>query len=174
MKTYMELVNEIKEEMKNGGKRTFSKELFSELSKAYLNDIGNKTTVAKTKNGEIYTEELAVVDDFRKFMEKVLIDFGVDKQEASKMRTDYQFTNVDALYPICSELIMNYLDTGKKFTFLPKEDCVASLLLDEYDDEVHYNKNPKDPEAEPKQVMYKKHRKLKSESTCPSWLRELL
>lgn len=174
MKTYKELVCEIKEEMNNGGKRTFSKELFSELSKAYLNDIGNTTTVAKTKNGEVLTEEVGVVDDFRKFMEKVLIDFGVDKQEASKMRTDYEFTNVDALYPVCSELIMNYVDTGKKFTFLPKEDCVASLLLDEYEDEVHYNKNPKDPDAAPKATMYKKHRKLKTESTCPSWLRELV
>lgn len=115
MKTYMELVNEVKEEMANGGKRTFNKELFSELSRAYLNDYSATTQVAKTKNGEMFTEEITPVDDFRKFIERVLIDFGVDKQEATKIRDNYEFTNADALYPICSELITNYLDTGKRF-----------------------------------------------------------
>lgn len=174
MKTYMELVNEVKEEMANGGKRTFNKELFSELSRAYLNDYSATTQVAKTKNGEMFTEEITPVDDFRKFIERVLIDFGVDKQEATKIRDNYEFTNADALYPICSELITNYLDTGKRFMFLPKEDCVASLLMDEYKEETKYNKNPRDPEAEPKATVYKKHRKIKCESTCPTWLRNIV
>lgn len=174
MKTYQELVNEVKEEMKNGGRSTFSKDLFSELAKAYLNDVNLTATVAKTKNGEIYTEELAVVDEFRKFVERVLLDFGVDKQEAAKVRTnDYQFTNVDALYPVCSELIMNYIDTGKKFTFLPKEDCVASLVMNEFEEEVKMNKAP-GSDAEPKPTLYKKHRRVKAESTCPSWLKSLV
>lgn len=174
MKTYNELVNEVKEEMANGGKRTFNKELFSELSRAYLNEYGATTKVAKTKGGEVYTEEITPVDDFRKFIEKVLIDFGVDKQEATRIRDNYEFTNVDALYPICSELITNYLETGKRFMFIPKEDCVASLLMDEYKEETKYNKNPRDPEAEPKATVYKPHKKIKCESVCPSWLRNVL
>ena len=49
MKTYMEMVNEIREEINNGGKRSFSRELFNELTAAYLNDVeNNKTTIAKT------------------------------------------------------------------------------------------------------------------------------
>lgn len=174
MKTYNEMVEEIKNDMANGGKRTFSRELFGELSQAYLNDFGARTQVAKTKNGEIHLEEINVVDDFRKFIEKVLLDFGVDKQEATKIRDSYEFTNVDALYPVCSELIMNYIDTGKRFMFLPKEDCVASLLLDEFDEEIKENKNPRDPEAEPKKTLYKKHRKLKCQSSCPPWLKDVL
>ena len=60
MKTYMELVNEVKEELANGGKRSFSRELFNDLTAAYLNDIGNTTTIAKTKNGELVEEEIIV------------------------------------------------------------------------------------------------------------------
>lgn len=173
MKTYKELFEEIRESMKNGGKCTFSKEQFTDLARAYLNDTEAVVKVAKTKNGEMFTEETNVVKDFRKMIERILIDFGVDKQEASKVIEDYQFTNVDAMYGVCSELIYNYVDAGKKFTFIPKEDCVASLTIKEYEDEVKYNKNPKDPEAEPVPTLYKKHKKMKVESLTPSWLKEI-
>ena len=98
MKTYMELVNEVKEELANGGKRSFSRELFNDLTAAYLNDIGNTTTIAKTKNGELVEEEINVPLDFRKMVMKILLDFGVDKQEAERILTnDYQFRDVSAI-----------------------------------------------------------------------------
>ena len=174
MKSYQDLVNEIKEEMKNGGRRTFSKETFLELSKAYLNDVGNITHMIKTKNDGIEEIEVNVVDDYRKMIEKILVDFGVDKQEASKIRTnDYQFTNVDALYPLCSELIYNYIDTGKKFTMLPKRDCTASFTLNEFEEEIKMNKAP-GSDAEPKPTKYGRHKKIKVESNCPGWLKETI
>ena len=75
MKTYMELVEEVKAEIANGGKRSFSRELFNELTKAYLNDVeGNTTTVAKTKNGELVTEEINVPANFRKMIMKILLN----------------------------------------------------------------------------------------------------
>lgn len=174
MKSYAEIVAEVKEEMK-GGKRTFNKELFTDLATAYLNDVNHVTDVVKTKNGELVHEDVNVPLNFRKAVKQVLLDFGVDKQEAEVIMTnEYQFKNLDCIYEVASETIMNYIDTGKKFTFLPKEDCTASLLLDEYEEEVKYNKNPKDPEAVAKPTLYKKHRKVKVESTCPAWLRELV
>ena len=175
MKTYMELVNEVREELQNGGKRSFSRELFNDLTLAYMNDIDNTVTIAKTRNGELVEEELNVPANFRKMIMKILLDFGVDKQEAEKILTnDYQFKDLSALYEVSSELILNYAGTGKKFNFIAKPDLQVSLLIDDYDEEVKLTKRPGAPDEEAREVLYKKHRKAKVESTCPSWLKDLV
>ena len=175
MKTYMELVNEVKEEWSNGGKRSFSRELFNDLTAAYLNDIGNTTTVAKTKNGELVEEEINVPLDFRKMVMKILLDFGVDKQEAERILTnDYQFRDVSAIYEVASETILNYVDTGKKFNFIAKPDLQCSLLIEDYEEEVKMTKRPGADDSEAREVLYKKHRKLKAQSTCPDWLKDVI
>ena len=163
MKTYMELVNEVREEIANGGKRSFSRELFNELTAAYLNDVeNNKTTIAKTRNGELVEEEINVPLDFRKMVMKILLDFGVDKQEAERILTnDYQFKDVSALYEVASETILNYAGTGKKFNFIPKPDMQCSLIIDDYEEEVKMTKRPGADDSEAKEVLYKKHRKVK-------------
>lgn len=176
MKTYLELVNEVKEEIANGGKRSFSRELFNELTAAYLNDVeNNKTTIAKTKNGELVEEEINVPLDFRKMVMKILLDFGVDKQEAERVLTnDYQFKDVGAIYEVASETILNYAGTGKKFNFIAKPDFQCSLLIDDYEEEVKMTKRPGADDSEAREVLYKKHRKAKVESTAPAWLREVI
>ena len=175
MKTYMELVNEVKEELSNGGKRSFSRELFNDLTAAYLNDIGNTTTIAKTKNGELVEEEINVPLDFRKMVMKILLDFGVDKQEAERVLTnDYQFRDVSAIYEVASETILNYVDTGKKFNFIAKPDLQCSLLIEDYEEEVKMTKRPGADDSEAREVLYKKHRKLKAQSTCPDWLKDVI
>lgn len=175
MKTYMELVEEVKNELANGGKRSFSRELFNELTTAYLNDVENTVTIAKTRNGELVEEELNVPMNFRKMVMKILLDFGVDKQEAEKILTnDYQFKDLSALYEVSSELIMNYAGTGKKFNFITKPDMQCSLLIDDYEEEVKLTKRPGAPDEEAKEVLYKKHRKAKITSTCPEWLKNVV
>lgn len=176
MKGYNELVNEIREELNNGGKRSFSRELFNDLTLAYMNDVeNNKTVVAKTKNGEMVEEELNVPANFRKMIYKILLDFGVDKQEAEKIMTnDYQFKDLSALYEVASEVILNYAGTGKKFNFIPKPDLQVSLLIDDYEECIKVNKRPGAPDDEAKQVLYKKHRKAKVDSTCPDWLKSIV
>jgi len=175
MKTYNELVNEIREEIANGGKRSFSRELFNELTAAYLNDVNNTTTIAKTKNGELVEEELNVPMNFRKMVMKILLDFGVDKQEAERILTnDYQFKDVSALYEVASETILNYASTGKKYNFITKPDLQCSLIIDDYDEEVKLTKRPGAEESEAKEVLYKKHRKAKVQSTCPDWLKDVV
>ena len=175
MKTYMELVEEVKNELANGGKRSFSRELFNELTTAYLNDVENTVTIAKTRNVELVEEELNVPMNFRKMVMKILLDFGVDKQEAEKILTnDYQFKDLSALYEVSSELIMNYAGTGKKFNFIAKPDMQCSLLIDDYEEEVKLTKRPGAPDEEAREVLYKKHRKAKIESTCPSWLKNVV
>ena len=76
MKTYMELVEEVKNELANGGKRSFSRELFNELTTAYLNDVENTVTIAKTRNGELVEEELNVPMNFRKMVMKMFLTVG--------------------------------------------------------------------------------------------------
>lgn len=175
MKTYMELVEEVKMELSNGGKRSFSRDLFNDLTLAYMNDIDNTVTIAKTRNGELVEEELNVPANFRKMIMKILLDFGVDKQEAEKILTnDYQFKDLSALYEVSSELILNYAGTGKKFNFIAKPDLQVSLLIDDYEEEVKLTKRPGAPDEEAREVLYKKHRKAKVESTCPSWLKDLV
>ena len=175
MKTYMELVEEVKNELANGGKRSFSRELFNELTTAYLNDVENTVTIAKTRNGELVEEELNVPMNFRKMVMKILLDFGVDKQEAEKILTnDYQFKDLSALYEVSSELIMNYAGTGKKFNFIAKPDMQCSLLIDDYEEEVKLTKRPGAPDEEAREVLYKKHRKAKIISTCPEWLKDVV
>lgn len=175
MKTYNELVNQVKEELANGGKRSFSRELFNDLTLAYMNDVDNVTTIAKTKNGEMVTEEINVPQNFRKMIMKILLDFGVDKQEAERIMTnDYQFKNLDALYEVASETILNYVGTGKKFNFITKPDLQVSLLLDEYEECVKLNKRPGAPDEEAKEVRYQKHKRVKADSTCPDWLKSIV
>ena len=175
MKTYNELVMEVKEELANGGKRSFSRELFNELTKAYMNDIGNTTTIAKTKNGELVEEELNVPLNFRKMIMKILLDFGVDRQEAETILTnDYQFKDLSALYEVSSELILNYAGTGKKFNFITKPDLQCSLLIEDYEEEVKLTKRPGASDDEAHEVLYKKHRKAKVSSTCPDWLKSVV
>lgn len=169
---YNELKEQIKQKMENGGRRTFSREEFNDLTKAYLNDIDNKTVVAKKIGDEIREEEINPVADFRKMIYNILTDFGVDKQEAAKVCTEYKFRNMDAMYPITSEIIMNYLETGKKFSFLPKKDLTCSLTLHEFEEETKMNRAPGKEEEIP--TLYKKHRKIKAESNCPSWLKEVV
>ena len=153
MKTYNELVNQVREELANGGKRSFSRELFNDLTLAYMNDVDNVTTIAKTKNGEMVTEEINVPQNFRKMIMKILLDFGVDKQEAEKIMTnEYQFKNLDALYEVASETILNYAGTGKKFNFITKPDLQVSLLIDEFEECVKLNKRPGAPDEEAKEV----------------------
>ena len=109
MKTYNELKQDIKTKMEEGGRRTFSKEEFNELTKAYLNDIQNKTTIVRKIGDTIKEEDVFPVLEFRKkFLFNLLTDFGVDKQEAAKVMTnDYKLKNTDALYPVASEIILN-------------------------------------------------------------------
>ena len=175
MKSYNELVNQVREEISNGGKRSFSRELFNELTLAYMNDVDNVTTIAKTKNGEMVTEEINVPQNFRKMIMKILLDFGVDKQEAERIMTnDYQFKNLDALYEVSSELILNYAGTGKKFNFITKPDLEVSLLIDEYEECVKLNKRPGATDEEAKEVRYQKHKRAKVSSTCPDWLKSIV
>lgn len=181
MKTFDEVFNEIKESVtvsKNGKiKKTFSRSDFDKLLRAFLNETGYKTKVASTKGGELVLTEIEPIKAFRDtVITKLLVDAGLDKAEASKIASEYQFTKVDGLYEIISEIIYQYMAAGKKFDFMPKEDFNGSLTIKDVGESVaeysSIRKAGDNSPAEKFKVKTKKHRVLEKKSKAPKWLKE--
>ena len=63
------------------------------------------------------------------------------------------------------EATENYYDYGVEYEKQPEV---------HYEEEVKMTKRPGADDSEAKEVLYKKHRKAKVESTCPSWLRSVV
>ena len=181
MSKFSDLKKEMKESISKGEKqRRHSKADFTKFAKEFVNDVEFEVTKVKgvDENDKPVVEKITPVKDYRKTLEKILEDFGVDKQEAAKMTTDYQIKSVDGMYEFVSELLYQYMETGKKFQFIQKEDFNGAIWVDdeEEDDDWKEWKNPRakvDP-SQPEYVYVKKkaHKKLNRSSKCPSWLKE--
>lgn len=103
------------------------------------------------------------------------MDFGVDKQEAERIRTTYEFTNVDGLYEVCSELIYQYMKADKKFAFMTRPDFIGSLgLKDVGESSKEYKPIGKNNDGKPFKVKTKKHSVLDKSSKAPKWLKQKL
>lgn len=170
------LKKELKDQIEKGEKkRNHSKSDFNKFAKAFVNDPEFTSYKVKgvDENGQPIKEEIKPVEAYRKDVKKVLLDFGVDKQEAEKIMSEYQFKNTDAAYEMVSELMYQYLDTGKKFGFMPKEDFNGSIFIDdvEADDDWQEYRIPSKP-GEFTYTKRKAHRTLNRKSTCPNWLKE--
>lgn len=181
MSKFSELKKEMQDSINKGEKkRTHSKADFNKFAKEFVNDVEFEATKVKgvDEEGKPVEEKFTPVKDYRKSLEKVLVDFGVDKQEASKMTTDYKIKSVDGMYEFVSELLYQYMETGKKFQFIPKDDFTGSIWVDNEEEEKEWKewKNPraKDDPSQPEHVYTKKkaHKKLNRSSKCPSWLKE--
>lgn len=175
-KGFKELKQELAEEINKGEKkRTHSKTDFNKMAKAFVNDV--EFTAHKVKGvdeeGNPVKEEFQPVKEYRKGLKRILTDFGVDKQEAEKMMQDYQIKSVDGLYEFMSELMYQYMESGKKFQFIPKEDFNGSMWIDndEGDDDWKEYRNPSKP-GESVYTKRKPHKVLNRKSSCPNWLKE--
>lgn len=166
MSDFIDVVNEIKDKSDHSNKKTFSSADFNRLATAYLNDVDYKITT-RSQQGE---EVIEPVKLFRGSIKKILKDFGVDSQDSEAIMNDYRITNVQGIYELCSELVYQYTNAGKKFTFLPKEDFVGSLYLEDIPETTKTTKGVGDSTDE-FIVNKKSHKKMKSESGCPKWLR---
>jgi hypothetical protein len=172
-KSFQEVFNEIRSNvtMSKKGKpvKSFSKSDFDRLAKAFLNERGYKTEVVGTKEGSMVTKEVLPVDEFRGMIKIILQDFGVDKQEAQKMIDSYEIHNVDGLYELCSELLYQYMNAGKKFDFMPKKDFVGSMSIKEVAAAEGLFTDIRTKEK----ITIKKeaHKLLEKKSKCPKWLK---
>lgn len=169
-KTFNEVFEEIKGEIESGAKkRGFSRTDFNKLAVAFLNNTEYKSVRAKTKNGALVEEEIMPVKAFRKMLETILRDFGVDKQEASRILDNYDIKKADCMYELCSELIYEYMNAGKKFDFIAKPDWNTTIWIDEVAAETSTHKVPKSDKTVT--VKKEKHRVTKRKSKCPNWLK---
>lgn len=167
MANFKDVFEEIKEGSK-GSKVTFSRADFDKLAKAYMNEVGYKANVHGKEEGDASVE---TVKSLRGMIKKILKDFGVDEQEAAIIMTEeYQIKNVDGIYEMCSELVYNYVDAGKKFAFIPKDDFEGSLTLDIVEASTTTTKGVGEDAATFK-VEKQKHKKIKVKSSCPKWLK---
>lgn len=176
-KSFEEVFNEIKANISvsSTGKtiKTFSRSDFDKMAKAFVNDVNYTTETVSMKNGKLEKKEVKPVEKFRGMIKAVLKDFGVDAQEAEAIMSDTkEIKSVDGLYELVSELVYRYMEAGKKFDFMPKEDFVGSLSLDSKDEDEKEYRNIKDPDGPGIKVKKKKHKVLNKHSKCPKWLKE--
>lgn len=175
MKSVKEHVSAIKSmnaEKKKNGKHvvsTFSRREFNNIMQTTLNDVDYESTRCITKDGKMIKETFKPVQEFReKFLMPIFIDCKLDKEDAVEKAKTYEFSRSQAetLYPIVSDVIYNYMDSGKKFNFIPKEDFVASISIKQNKESVttntRYNTKTK----------RKAYRSLVKKSGTPSWLKE--
>lgn len=169
-RTFNEVFEGIKSEIESGNKkRGFSRTDFNKLATAFLNNTEYTSVRAKTKNGALVEEQIMPVKAFRKMLETILKDFGVDKQEAARILDNYEIKKADCMYELCSELIYEYMNTGKKFDFIAKPDWNTTLWIDEVEETTTSHKVPKTGEVV--KVKKDKHRVTKRKSKCPNWLK---
>ncbi|WP_304576658.1 hypothetical protein [Romboutsia ilealis] len=169
-KTFNEVFEEIRTEIETGKKkRGFSRTDFNKLATAFLNNTEYTSVKAKTKNGALVEEEIMPVKAFRKMLEVILKDFGVDKQEAARVLDNYEIKKADCMYELCSELIYEYMNAGKKFDFIAKPDWNTTLWIDEEAPSTKKHKIPKTDKYV--EVKKEKHRVTKRKSKCPNWLK---
>ena len=173
-KTFTEVFNEIKEGVSTtkSGKpmQSWSRDAFDKLAKAYVNEVDYTILQASAKGDSYVTKEVKPVQLLRSMIQRILIDFGVDKAEAERVMTEaYEITKVDGIYELCSELIYQYMDTGKKFDFITREDFAGSLVLKEVGESVSDHKHPTTHEVT--RVKKEKHKVLEKKSKTPQWLK---
>lgn len=159
-----------KEKVKNGGRlvSTWSKKDFDNLLTTMLNDVDYETEVCGVKHGEKVSTKIHPVKDFREKFVKSIMETYMDEADAQEKSKHIKFSRsqVESMYPVISEAIYKYMESGKKFSFLTKDDFVGSISI----------KNMPETVTENKRYNTKTKRKafktLKKRSTTPSWLKE--
>ena len=171
MKKFGDVLKELEGKSKKSS--AFSRKDFTELTQAFLNAEGYRAYSIKTKDGEPVDVVTEPVADFRKaFVQQVLVDHGVDKQEAAKASKTYRFTTkqADSLYPVITESLIQYMGTGRTFTFPNKKDLSAAIKLRVIDEHETEYKNRQTGEVTKTKVS--KHRQLVKKSSAPKWCKK--
>jgi hypothetical protein len=154
-------------------KKVFSWTSLVDLMTVYINEPEFESHVMEMQDEETVAKvKTQPVKKFRKVLKNVLMDFGVAEKDAEKVVGEYKFKKKDvgAIYEFVADFQSQYLATGRRLELVNKEDLVASVIVDDFEDEVKTNKaTTAIPETT---VHYKKHRKLSSKSSCPKWKKD--
>lgn len=155
-------------------KKVFSREAFNSLLVDYLNDPEFESHVMKVSGDEAVKVKTYPVKKFRKILRNILIDFGVDKNDAEAIMTTYKFRkkDVEEMYDFISDFIYQYLSTGRRLKLFEREDAVASIIFEDMDTVTKTYTIGKDKKKYNRKE--KSHKKAKIKSPCPDWQKEEL
>lgn len=175
-KSFNDVVKEIKDEIKltskGEPKKSFSRGSFDKMATAMLNDTSYGYETVSLKGGEKVKTTIEPSKEVRGYIKKVLIERGVDKQEAEiVMSPEYQLPKAEFVYPLTAAMVYEYTNTGKKFDFPTKEDFKASITLDNIAKGKKEHKDIRDKEKT-FVVETAAHKKMKTSSTAPKWLKK--
>ena len=103
--------------------KSFNKKNFTKLLKAMMNDPELKTQVANVKNGELVSvDEIAVGQEFRNWVRKVVEKAGVDHNDSEVVTTDaFEIDSAEGIYDFIATAIWLYIEKGNMFSLMPKE-----------------------------------------------------
>ena len=174
---WSEMFNENKKASKGKkhGNVPFSRKKETELAKALMNENDYVTTIVKSKSGEFYEAESRPVAEFRKqFIEKILKDNGIDKQQAEKACADYQFSTAQAkaFCELQRENIEQYLRTGSTWDFNKKPDFAASIKMRDVEDRIVEGRVPGSDKRT--KTHEKPHKVIIKKSGTPKYCKEKL
>ena len=124
-------------------------------------------------DGKLTNVKTPVVEDFRtKFIQPILTEFGVPKEDAGKIASDYRFKNsqTSVLYNFIADAVYQYIDADKKFNFPNRKDFCGSIYLKENDEAV-VERDIRDIKDHKTITGHKKERRMKhktivKKSTC--------
>lgn len=159
MSKFHDKIEEIKTLVTTKG---FSKNDFNELMVAYLNDIDYEGDVYKTKGDSVYITKTKPVEEFRKLITSVLVDVGIEQNEAEQIMREYQFKKADVMLNFMNEFIYNYMKTGRRYDLGSKEDFSGKIYLKE-----RGKVNKKNNKGQT--VEQDSYFSLGQESPCPKW-----
>lgn len=128
--SFKEIVKDVQE---NSKMKNFSSTLHNKMLTAFMNDpdfISEDIKLSPSKMEKLKVQK-KVVKEFRKSMRDVLVEFGLDKNDAERVVENYKFKKKfsKALYEMYHEYVYQYLKTGKKLNLFSKDDIKASIYI---------------------------------------------
>lgn len=172
MNEFNSIRDEITESLKQAQRKTFNRQDFDTLAKAFINTPDYETTIVKKRHddGTIETEVIKPVERFRKnFLKPILKEFGVDAAEL-KYVDEMEIDRVKDLYPFMMELMFQYMKTGRQLDFLPKEDFEGSCMLETVKEQVKEYRPPateQNPEPQSVRKCIEEHLVIKAKTRAP-------
>lgn len=172
MNEFNSIQQEIIDSLKVAQRKTFNRQEFDSLARAFINTPDYEMEVIKKRNddGTVEKETVKPVEQFRKnFLRPILKEFGVDNEELKNL-DDFEIQRVKALYPFMMELLFQYMKTGRQLDFIPKEDFEGSCQLEEIDEQIKEYKPPvteQNPEPQSVRKCIEQHLVLKAKTRAP-------
>lgn len=172
----MKSVKDVLEEVANGGGR-FSKKAFGQLLTAMAGDPDFTAEVAIIKKGEFTGyEEIAIGEEFRKWVRKVVEKAGLDSADSELvMKSDFNLGDISWMYDFFAEAMWLYMSNGGKFELHKKENFDGGSLKVVDVEKSQKRKDVKRPGSSEVlgtfDITEEGYKKLVSSSGCPKYLR---